>query len=110
MNTSSSRVEVRWNVRDTSALSEEDRARAMKRLGARVDGRGIVRVVSSQSRSQRVNREKAELRLADLVRSALAVQRKRKATAPSKASIERRLREKKLRSFRKRDRGLHSDD
>lgn len=110
VNTSSTRVEVRWKPRDTTALSDEEKARLEKRLGARLDARGTLRVVSSQSRSQLVNRERAEARLAELVRRALAVQKKRKSTAPSKAAIERRLREKKLRSTRKKQRGAAVDE
>lgn len=108
VNTSSTRVEVRWNVLETTVLDEATRARVYKRLGKRVDADGAVRVVSSDSRSQRINREHAEARLAELVRRALMVPKKRKATAPTKASVERRLQAKKKRAVIKRNR--HADD
>ena len=108
VNTSSTRVEVRWNVKETAVMDDETRDRVFKRLGKRADADGTVRVVSSESRSQRVNRERAEMRLAELVRRALVVPKKRKATAPTRASVERRLQAKKKRSVVKRNR--HTDD
>jgi ribosome-associated protein len=110
VNTSSSRVEVRWNVKATPVLSDDERARVLKRLATRIDGRGNLRVTAAQSRSQLVNRERAEERLAELVRRALVVQKKRKATSPSAAAVEARIRQKKLRGERKRERALPADD
>ena len=108
VNTSSTRVEVRWNVRRSGALSEEERARLCEALASRLDSEGTLRVVASDSRSQLRNREAAERRLAELVRRALVVPKKRKPTKPSRAAKEARLREKKHRSERKeRRRGEH---
>jgi ribosome-associated protein len=64
-----------------------------------------VRVVASKERSQLQNREAADARLAELVRGALAVQKKRRPTKPSRAAKEKRLAEKKRKSERKRERG-----
>jgi ribosome-associated protein len=55
-------------------------------------------VVSSEHRSQLRNRGAAEERLVHLVRSALAIPRARRKTAPTRASKERRLESKKRRS------------
>ena len=63
----------------------------------RIDGEGVIRVVASDRRSQRQNRESAEERLAELVRKALVIPKKRRATKPSRASKERRITEKKRR-------------
>jgi ribosome-associated protein len=65
---------------------------------------GTVTVVSSQYRSQHRNREAAKVRLEQLVAAALAPRKHRRATRPSKASVERRLASKKRRSQTKRDR------
>ncbi|HEY9517402.1 MAG TPA: peptide chain release factor-like protein, partial [Gemmatimonadaceae bacterium] len=50
VNTSSTRVELLWNVRSTRALGEEDRERVEARLASRMDADGFVRIVSSESR------------------------------------------------------------
>lgn len=104
VNTSSTRIEVVWNVRETRALDDAQRERVMTKLASRLDASGALRVVSAAERSQLRNREQAEERLAELVRQALVVPRARKATKPTKASKERRLQEKKKRGETKRGR------
>jgi ribosome-associated protein len=105
VNTSSSRVEVRWNPGESSALTPDEKARVAQRLASRMDGDGWIRVAASDTRSQRQNRLLAEQRLASLVARALHVRKKRISTAPTASSREERLRVKKLRSRRKRERG-----
>jgi ribosome-associated protein len=104
VNTSSTRIEVWWDVRTSPALSEEQRARLLDRLAGRLDGEGRLRVVASQSRSQLRNREAATERLRELVASALAVRKPRKRTKPSRAAKAARLEAKRRRSALKRDR------
>jgi ribosome-associated protein len=97
VNTSSTRIEILWNPRTSAALDEPTRARLLEKLATRIDSEGVIRVVASDRRSQRQNRESAEQRLAELVRKALVVPKKRRATKPSRASKERRISEKKKR-------------
>jgi ribosome-associated protein len=104
VNTSSTRIELVWNVHESRALTDEQRERLLARLGARLDADGALRVVASASRSQLQNRRAAEERLAELVRRALVRRRKRIATRPSRAAVERRLEAKKKRSHKKRNR------
>ena len=110
VNKTSSRVEVFWNVRGSRALSEAQRARLLDRLASRLTTEGSVRVVASDMRSQSRNRNLAEERLADLVRRALVIPKKRRPTRPTKASKEARLDEKKRRSHTKRERQNKSFD
>ena len=104
VNTSSTRIELLWNLASTQALDDEARARVAAKLASRLDGEGNLRVVSSARRSQAQNRDAAEARLAELVRGALAVPRRRKATKPTRASKEARLGEKRKRSETKQRR------
>jgi len=110
VNTSSTRIELVWSVRDTHVLTEEERARVMAKLVSRLDGDGRLRVVSSARRSQLQNREAAERRLAELVRRALAVPRRRVATRPSRGAVERRLASKHKRAEVKRRRSAPPED
>src|SRR4051794_2903773 len=73
VNTSSTRIELLWNVRTSQALDESQRARVEAKLASRLDGEGWIRVVSSARRSQMQNREAAEERLVALVQGALLV-------------------------------------
>src|SRR5512143_1132650 len=83
VNTSSTRIELVWNVGASRALTDEQRERVLRKLSSRLDGDQNLRVVASDRRSQRQNRESAELRLAELVRDALVVPKKRRPTKPS---------------------------
>ena len=109
VNTSSTRIELLWNVTRTTVLDDEQRARVAARLATRIDGAGWLRVVSSVRRSQQQNREAAEARLAELVRGALIVQKRRRPTKPTRASKEERIRDKRKRSETKRMRRGDAD-
>jgi ribosome-associated protein len=110
VNRSATRVELLWRPSTSRSLGEADRARVVERLASRVDAAGFVRVVASEFRSQRQNRDAAEQRLAKLVRAALAVPKRRVPTRTPRVAVERRLAEKKLRSERKRLRRPSSED
>ncbi|MFL5488236.1 MAG: alternative ribosome rescue aminoacyl-tRNA hydrolase ArfB [Gemmatimonadaceae bacterium] len=108
VNKTSSRVEIFWSVRDSRAPTEEQRSRLTEKLASRMTTEGSIRVVASDMRSQSRNRELAEQRLAELVRRALIIPKKRKPTKPSRASKEARLDAKKRQSHKKRERGKKS--
>lgn len=110
VNTSSTRVEVRWNVRDAQHIDEAQRRRLMDRLGRRIDRAGWLRVVASGSRSQHQNRTDATQRLRDLVADALKPRKRRRATRVPRAERARRLTEKRRRSETKRHRRPPDDD
>jgi ribosome-associated protein len=110
VNTSSTRVEVLWNVTTSGAITDEQRRRLLEKLASRIDSLGNVRVVGSAFRSQARNRADAEERMAALVRRALTVPKARRKTRPSRTVVERRLRSKKLASEKKRERRKPYDD
>lgn len=110
VNTSSTRIELLWDLTHSTVVSAEERARLTAKLAARLDAEGMVRVVASDRRSQAQNREAAAERLASIVRQALVVPKKRRKTRPTAASRERRLAEKRVRSERKRNRRRDLDD
>ena len=98
-NVTASRVEASFDVGASSALTEEQKRRVMARCGP------IVRAVAQDTRSQRRNRDLALERLTGRLARALAVQRRRKATRPTRAAKERRLQQKRQRGETKRLRG-----
>lgn len=104
VNTSSTRVELTWDVAGSPTLSEEQRRHLLARLATRLDGAGRLRVVSSATRSQLRNREDATERLREVVASALVVPKKRKRTRPTRAAKAARLESKRRRAATKRDR------
>jgi len=110
VNTSSTRIELLWNAVQSRALPDDVREHVLQRLRARTNAEGLIRIVSSEHRSQLRNREAAEERLAKLVRGALAIPRPRRKTAPTRASREARLEAKKRRSEIKKRRAREDFD
>jgi ribosome-associated protein len=97
VNTTDSRVELVWDVANSAALSDEQRARVINRLGTRVSG-GVLVIAASEHRSQLQNRQAARLRLQHLVAVALEPPAPpRRATKPSRAAKARRIEEKRRR-------------
>jgi ribosome-associated protein len=111
VNTSSTRIEVWWDIANSPSLTPEQRAQLLERLGPRLDSNGRLRLVSSGSRSQLRNREDVTERLRSVVASALAVRKKRKPTKPSRAAKAARLEAKRRRaSIKQRRRAPISED
>jgi ribosome-associated protein len=110
VNTSSTRIELTWNVDTSPSITDEQRARIRARLPNRIDERGVLRLTSSGSRSQLQNREDATTRFARLLADALRVRKPRKKTKPSRAAKEARLKAKKKRSEEKKLRRKASFD
>jgi len=94
-NVTASRVEAVLDVAETDALSDEQKRRVMARCGPRIVA------VAQDTRSQARNRELALERLQSRLAHALAVQRKRKPTRPTRAAKERRLDAKRRAGERK---------
>jgi ribosome-associated protein len=110
VNKTESRVELVWNVQTSHALSGAQRERVVKALASRLTARGECRVIASDTRSQFQNRERAEARLAALVRAALVVPKVRKPTKPSKAAKRARLEGKRRHAEKKRERRRPVDE
>ena len=104
VNTSSTRVELTWSPGTSQALSPELRARANQRLAKRLDGRGVLHLVSERTRSQLQNKEDVIARFAEILRTALTLPKVRRPTKVSKGVKERRLDSKKRHSAKKADR------
>lgn len=103
-NTSDTRAEVRFDVAGSPSLGPRQRARLLERLGPEV------RAAASDERSQARNRELALRRLAERLEDALRVREPRRPTRPTKASVRRRLDDKRRQAERKAGRRGPSAD
>lgn len=103
VNKTETKVDVRLDLDGAAPeLGELVTARLREKLGNRMDGDGRIQVVCDEHRSRHRNIEAALDRLEELLRQALVVQKKRRATKPSRGSQERRLTDKKRRGEIKR--------
>jgi ribosome-associated protein len=104
VNTSSTRVELWWDLAGSPSLTPEQRVTLQTRLASRLTAEGQLRLVSSASRSQLRNKEATIERLQTLLAGALAPVKLRRKTKPTRAAKERRLTQKRQQSERKRER------
>jgi ribosome-associated protein len=104
VNTSSTRIELWWDIAGSPSLSAEQRSRLLERLRPRLDSAGRLRLVASGSRSQLRNREEVTERLRRILARALVVPKPRKPAKPSPAAKLARLESKQRRAAIKRER------
>lgn len=101
VNTSATKVELRFDVEGSPSLSEEQKERIRAALGKRMTAEGVLVLSASEHRSQARNRDAVVARFANLLADALRPRRRRKRTRPPRAANQRRLEQKRRRAERK---------
>lgn len=104
VNKVASKVDLRFDLEKTSALSAPVKARLRALAKGRIDKDGRLVITSQATRDQPRNLEDAREKLAALIGRALVVPKRRKATKPSKGARERRLGAKRRQSEKKEGR------
>jgi ribosome-associated protein len=95
VNTTDTKVTLRWNVHDSAVLSDNQRQRITRALAGRLNQRGEIVLACDVHRSQHRNRDEVVARLARFVRAALARRKLRRPTTPSPSAAEKRLQGKR---------------
>lgn len=101
VNKTASKVEVKFNIKDTQALSEKEKEKLFDKLSTRITSEGILKLSCSETRSQHRNKAIVIDRLFDLIKIKLKNTKLRKKTKPSKNAIEKRLISKKNQALKK---------
>lgn len=96
-------IELRFDI-PASSLPDPIKQRLLRTAGQRISRDGVLIIRATQARSQERNRAQALATLQNLLQRSLAVKKRRKATRPSRSSVERRLQGKKLRGRIKQNR------
>lgn len=111
VNKNETQVELLWDVRGSPSLSEDQRRLIMAMLAGRIDGEGVLHLVSGGTRSQGRNRQAVTKRFVRLLAAALRPPLPRHPTQVSQTERARRLAEKRRRSELKRGRaGVGMDE
>jgi len=99
-------VQLRFSIDASRALGEGVKERLKRLAGRRVTGDGVLVITAARFRTQERNRADARERLAELIRRAAEPPKRRRATRPTKGSVERRhrakLRQGKVKALRGR--------
>lgn len=105
VNRTESKVELHWKLEESIALDDAQKVLLRKRLGGRLTTDGVLILTSQATRSQLKNREIVQQRFLDLVEKMLQPPKKRIRTKPGKSAVEKRLKQKKIQSEKKKRRG-----
>ena len=88
-------VTVIWKVEDSTVFTESEKERILLKLKNKINAEGILQTTVSESRTQLQNKKIATEKIQELVNKSLIVPKKRIATKPSRAKVEKRLESKK---------------
>ena len=105
VNKTESRVELLWSPQDSDCLSETQKMMVISRLRSRITDDGVLIMASEKYRSQYRNRADVTERFLGLILASLVPVKKRRATRPTRSSVEKRIRNKKIRGEIKKSRG-----
>ena len=97
-------VTVIWKVEDSTVFTESEKERILLKLKNKINAEGILQTTVSESRTQLQNKKNAIEKIQELVNKSLIVPKKRIATKPSRAKVEKRLESKKKLSEKKENR------
>jgi ribosome-associated protein len=97
VNKVSTKVELRFNLRLTSAFTEKEKELIITRLKNKINKESEIILVSQSERTQLMNKELVTDKFYDLVSKALTIQKKRRSTRPTLSSKIKRLEGKRIR-------------
>jgi ribosome-associated protein len=101
VNKTSSKVVVSFHIQNSNGLEEDEKERLLKKLSSKITSDGFLKLSCSDTRSQHQNKVIVIDRLLSLLKLNLKIKTPRKKTKPSKASVEKRLQQKKKITLKK---------
>ena len=108
VNKVNTRVELRFDVLQSTLLSTEEKETILAKLASKINTQGELILASQSERSQLMNKEKVTEKFYLLLTKALTPVKKRKATKPTKAAKEKRLEDKRMQA-EKKDRRINGN-
>jgi ribosome-associated protein len=104
INKLNTKVAVILDIKNCDCLDSKQKEIILKKLAARLTKDGRLIVESQKFRTQKANRDSAVRKLCEIIQNALKRPKTRKATKPTTTAVEKRLKQKKLKSDLKRQR------
>jgi ribosome-associated protein len=101
VNKVSTRIELRFDIPNSSLLSEDEKEKLIRHTGKRTSKEGVLIIVAQSSRSQLQNKEEAINKFYEILEKAFKPVRRRIPTAPSYSAVRKRLEDKRKHSERK---------
>ncbi len=102
VNKVNSQISLRFDVKNSELLDEEEKEIIFQKLGPKISGDGILIINAQNHRSQLQNKEEAIAKFNQLIEKAFIFKKIRKASKPSKAAIKQRLENKRQHAEKKK--------
>ena len=102
VNKVNTKVTLRWNVKNSQLLTDDQREILLHKLSNRLTADGDLMIVAQEKRSQLQNKDEALRKFTEVIKKAFAKKKKRKATKPTKSATQSRLDKKKKHSDKKK--------
>lgn len=109
VNKLSTQVELLFDVGSSNIITEDQKITIQEKLKNRINNDGVLALKCDETRSQLKNKEIVLIRFIKLIEAALKPVKERKPTKRSKAFVQKRLRNKKIQSDKKKDRKIKDD-
>ena len=109
VNKTETKVGLWFDVAASALFSDEEKTRILSRLASVITDDGYLQMTCDEQRSQLQNKQLVIERAIEMLEKALIVRKPRKKTKPSKATIEKRLEEKRKKSLKKIDRNKNTN-
>ncbi|TVZ16024.1 alternative ribosome rescue aminoacyl-tRNA hydrolase ArfB [Maribacter sp. MAR_2009_72] len=100
----SSKIELTFNLNASAGLTDKEKKRILLKLKSRLTNDGLLILQCDETRSQHKNKELVLKRFFKLMNSTLTIPKPRKKSKPTRSSIEKRLKSKKIASLKKEQR------
>lgn len=110
VNKVASKVLLNWNIAQNVSIPTDVKERFRQKFANRLTKDGVVQIMSDSFRDQPRNRRDCEDKLAAMLMEVAKPPKKRRATKPTRSSVETRIKEKKQRAGMKRARQKVSYD
>ena len=101
----SSKVELSFHIASSNGLTERQKKRALLKLENKLCKEGLLILQCDETRSQHKNKELVINKFLILLEKAVVIPKARKKSRPTRSSIEKRLKSKKIASLKKVNRG-----
>ena len=101
VNKVSSKVELFFDIQHSNGLTSEEKELLLKKLTHKISKENVLILTCSESRSQHKNKEIVTQRFSELIINGLKIPKRRKATKPTRSSVQKRLDKKKKLAYKK---------
>jgi ribosome-associated protein len=96
------KVTVRWDIQSSELIQAEEKELLLKKLSSRINADGVLMLNAQEKRSQLENKQLVIEKLQKLLTKAFERKKARKATKPTKGSVQKRIEQKKKHGEKKK--------